>query len=279
MDYYLNEYSLRGQFSSYEEFFSFCAKNVLPVIDKIESDNDQIYKKEDYWNLPVCGETILENVLKYNKQYNHRYSRYQAVHKRLQKLVHRGPYIQSEDTIEDIRIREHFFDTNSAIETDHSNSFYQVAANIDSGRLVSFVGLNDIYSHWSLRLKIEKDNADSSVDTIDIDIKNAYDNSCWSYFKEVKKWPIIDDKYIVSVRADECDRHEPHFHVSDLDSNAMVFSIRDCSILAPDPEKKDHRREQWQRDMCARITKWYLNNMQDLKKAWNILQPEPKWRL
>lgn len=46
MDYYLNEYSLRGQFKNTDKFMESLRKSTLPVLDKIKDENESILWKK-----------------------------------------------------------------------------------------------------------------------------------------------------------------------------------------------------------------------------------------
>ena len=47
MDYYLNEYSLRGQFASVEDFFESLRNYTFPILNKIKDKNENIIWKKD----------------------------------------------------------------------------------------------------------------------------------------------------------------------------------------------------------------------------------------
>ena len=64
MDYFLNEYSLRGQFKDTDEFYDSLREYTLPVLKKIEKEKYcVIWKKDDLWNQNVCENLSMLDVL------------------------------------------------------------------------------------------------------------------------------------------------------------------------------------------------------------------------
>lgn len=52
MDYYLNEYSLRGQFASVEDFFESLRNYTFPILNKIKDKNENIiWKLMFFWKI------------------------------------------------------------------------------------------------------------------------------------------------------------------------------------------------------------------------------------
>ena len=62
-DYFLNEYSIRGQFDNINDFFEKFRKYTCPVINEIKkTEQNIIWKKETFWNLEVCNGLTIKDV-------------------------------------------------------------------------------------------------------------------------------------------------------------------------------------------------------------------------
>ncbi len=56
MEYYLNEYSIRGQFLNTDDFFQSLRSTTIPVLDKVAAeDGSVIIKKDTFWQLEICN--------------------------------------------------------------------------------------------------------------------------------------------------------------------------------------------------------------------------------
>lgn len=63
MDYYLNEYSLRGQFKNTDEFIETLRTSTLPVLKRIKDEKESIvWRKDIFWNLEICNGIIISNI-------------------------------------------------------------------------------------------------------------------------------------------------------------------------------------------------------------------------
>lgn len=63
MDYFLNEYSLRGQYKDVDEFFEKLREYTLPVLRKIEKQNGSvIWKKDIFWKSEICNGITLVKI-------------------------------------------------------------------------------------------------------------------------------------------------------------------------------------------------------------------------
>lgn len=90
MEYYLNEYSLRGQFEDTDDFFKSLREETIPVINRIEKENGSvIIKKDTFWQLEVCnGISILQLPMKKNERSGELY----ALKRRLVSLIQSQPH-------------------------------------------------------------------------------------------------------------------------------------------------------------------------------------------
>lgn len=65
MDYYLNEYSLRGQFKNIDEFIETLRTSTLPALNKIQDEKGSIlWKKDTFWELEICNGITILNIPK-----------------------------------------------------------------------------------------------------------------------------------------------------------------------------------------------------------------------
>ena len=266
MDYFLNEFSLTGQFDDLNQFYSSFRDNLSKVLKKISLDGDSvIYKTEDFWSLHVTKQVTLLDALKYKPGKNNRLASAEQIKVSLQKLICNKPYLQEREIGNDIDILEHKFDQNEIIHKQKPNSIYYVVCNDRCSRLISFK--HSSYENWILRLRIK--NAED--EEYDVDIKNIYSDTCWFYLEEIKKWPLLDNKYWIEVRAKEIDRHQPHFHVTEnrIKDRSMVFSIDNCRVLEP----KNRDLYQWEKDMKKTILGWFELHNVELRNAWELLHP------
>lgn len=63
MEYYLNEYSIRGQFVNTDDFFRSIRNKTIPVLNKVaQEDGSVIIKKDTFWQLEVCNGITLQQI-------------------------------------------------------------------------------------------------------------------------------------------------------------------------------------------------------------------------
>ena len=63
MNYFLNEYSMRGQFKDVDDFFESLRIYTLPALKKIEEQaGNLIWKKDTFWQLEICNGIILSRI-------------------------------------------------------------------------------------------------------------------------------------------------------------------------------------------------------------------------
>ena len=188
MDYYINEYSLRGQFAFVEDFFQSLREYTLPVFDKIQENKENLIWKKDVFS---------------------------ALRIKLLKIVTDEPY-WGEDELLQTEITEYQFDKMFCENFERINCFYKAIQN--EGKIVSFLHQEYIQPKLSMTVKINE------VDT-QIDIDNIYALSWWEKEPEIKTWKL-KQKYTIEIRANEFSYHPPHFHVSHNEFSA-VFRLYD----------------------------------------------------
>ena len=248
MDYYLNEYSLRGQFKDVDEFFETLRKYTLPVLKKIEEQKENvIFKKDTFWQREICnGISLIEIPGKKNE----RSVEMVLLKMELAKLISSEPFWES-GCESGIEIEEYRFDEEYRDNFEEPNCFSKALEN--EGRIVSFVHPN--YKIFKLPLVVKGIDVECSLD-------NIYDVTWWKCEPEVRTWNI-DNKYEVQVRAKEFEYHPPHFHVISNEYSA-VFRLSNGELYTSGKKK-------WTTKMIAEINEWYEKNKEELQKAWKLL--------
>ena len=107
MDYYLNEYSLRGQFASVEDFFESLRNYTFPILNKIKDKNENIiWKKDTFWQSEICKGVCLTNI---PKKRNERSSEIAQLQMQLMKIAYEEPFYGA-DSASDLKVKEYQFD-------------------------------------------------------------------------------------------------------------------------------------------------------------------------
>lgn len=250
MNYYINEYSLRGQFCDVDEFLESLRIYTIPVLKKIESNQENIiWKKDDLWNAKICNNIVLNNI---PRKKNERSNERAILLNKLIKLTYQQPYCSDQDEC-GIVVKEYKFDEEYRACFNESNCFVHGLHN--EGRIISF--LHESYRHKDLMLVIEKENKE-----IECLLDNIYSINWWDSEPKIQSW-YIDKKYKVEVRAKEFEYHPPHFHVS-YNEYAAVFTLKNGVLY------KSGKKELLQRDLND-IYNWYKHNKNELVDAWNNL--------
>ena len=252
MEYYMNEYSLRGQFSSLEEFYQSLLRYTLPVLKKIETvdkTNSLIWKNDMFWDLNVCNDIKIGEIR--NQKGRSQETQIVSLKNKLIKLVNEGPFWSELDG-DEFEVLEYKFD--KSYQTDKSfpdvNCFTKAAGH--GGVVISFS--HDEYKKKSLELMIDESNAHL--------LGNIFSIEYWDEAATIEKWKM-GNIYVVEVRAKEPANHNPHFHVTSSEYSASVNllngKINGCSTVDSGIEKM--------------IQDWYQDHAGCLKKAWNRLHP------
>lgn len=252
MEYYLNEYSIRGQFKNTDDFCQSIKSKTIPVLDQvIGEEGSVIIKKDTFWQLEVCnGMTLYQIPVRKNE----RSSELFALKMRLIKLLRSEPH-WSESSVDDINVIEYQFDKDYQERFAPQNCFTK--AIIAEGRIISFE--HPEYEHKTLKIKVK--NRDSIYDC---ELDNITNVSWWNTAPGVKTW-YIGDKYHMEVRTKEFEYHPPHFHISCGEYNA-VYRLSDGKLYKSGSKKLPPAMNKEVRDL-------YLQYREELTEAWNILHP------
>lgn len=250
MNYFLNEYSLRGQFKDVDEFFESLRNCTLPVLRKIEEHKDNvIWKKDTFWESEICNGITLYKI---PKKKNERTNEKAALQNQLIKLISQNPFWE-EMGENDLDIRAYMFDEEYKENFVEPNCFSKAIEH--EGRIVSFI--HPSYYIANLPIVVRYNGLEKEYN-----LDNIYDSTWWISEPEIKTWNI-SRKYIIQVRAREFEFHPPHFHVIYNEYEA-VFRLSDGK-----PYKLGKKKLTTQ--MIGEIQEWYKIHKQELQKAWELL--------
>lgn len=249
MDYYLNEYSLQGQFSNEDEFLKSIRENTIPVIKKIgEEDGSILYKKDTFWSLNVCEGRCLQDI-QYSKR--KRSPEIAILKQFIQKNIIAKPYCCWDNV--DYGLLYKVDGGKEQLIEEERNSF--ILAIDTEGKIVSFE--HPDYKANLLHFLLKDDEK-----CYDLEIDNIWNSSWWKLPPaKVQSW-MISAKYRVEVRSREFEHHAPHFHVLCSDY-AAVFSLKDCGILA--------KSEKLPGGMIKEVNEWFEEHKDMLRAAWVAL--------
>ncbi|RRJ24592.1 DUF4160 domain-containing protein [Lachnoanaerobaculum gingivalis] len=254
-DYFLNEYSIRGQFDNIDDFFEKFRKYTCPVINEIKkTEQNIIWKKETFWNLEVCNGLTIKDVA-YRQDRNGNNPEVVKLKLSIVQLFRDEPFYGDNDNC-DIKIEEYQFDDDFKKEYSNINCFTKALEN--EGRVVSF--FHEAFERDSLDIKVLYKNKYYNY-TLD----NIYRKEWWKNEPKVESIFIEDcsKKYKVEVRAKEFEYHPPHFHVS-FNEYAAVFKLKDGSFW------KDGKKK-WSESMKKEIKDWYDKHKDELNNKWECL--------
>lgn len=250
MDYYLNEYSLRGQFKSIEDFFESLRVYTFPILKIIQEHKENIiWKKDTFWQSEICKGVFLTQI---PIKKNERSAELTLLQMKLIKLATENPFWESNKET-DLEIKEYKFDEAYRENFEKVNCFTNAIEN--EGRVISFI--HSAYSKEQLPVIIKYDDAIKRVD-----IDNIYTSSWWKNEPEIKTWKVFD-KYLIQVRAKEFEYHPPHFHAI-FNEYAAVFKLSNGELYR-DGKKK------WSTQMIAEVQEWYQVHREELQTAWKNL--------
>ena len=250
MNYYINEYSLRGQFRDVDDFFDSLRIYTLPVLKKIESDEENIiWKKDDLWNAKICNNITLNTI---PKKKNESTPQRAILINKLIKLAYKEPHWNDKDECE-VVVKEYRFDEEYRANFQATNCFTKGL--YTEGRIVSF--LHNSYTCNNLEIIVQKD-----TNEIPCVLENIYSIHWWDSEPKIQTW-YINEKYKVEIRAKEFDYHPPHFHVSD-NEHAAVFTLKNGALY------REGKNSFLQKDLKD-IHDWYNSHKDGLLDAWNNL--------
>lgn len=245
MNYYINEYSLRGQFSDVDEFLQSLRNNTLPLLKKIEARQDSvIWKKDSLWQRDICNNITLSTIDKVRT--NERNAETTAIKKQLIKIWSKEPYWNNEKLIEGEIT--YCFDLDYQVNFDVGNCF--VKAIEGEGQIISF--LHDEYKKDELELLLIQ--GDKEITFI---LSNLYSLSCLQE-PIVKSWKI--DAYHYEIRFNEFTYHAPHFHVSTHNCQA-VYMLPSCKIHIYSGDYSSKFKKD--------VDLWVEEHKKELVEAWN----------
>lgn len=250
MNYFLNEYSLRGQYKDVDEFFKTLREYTLPVLRKIGQQSDNvIWKRDTLWQSEICNGITLTQI---PRKKNECSGEWCALKIQLIKLINVEPFWES-DCACDLEIVEYKFDEKYREYFEEPNCFSKAIES--EGRIVSFIHPSYNTAQLPLVIKYNNSNEEYLVD-------NIYKKEWWKNEPKVKRWNVMH-KYVVQVRAKEFEYHPPHFHVISNEYEA-VFRLSDGEVYRQGKRK-------WTTQMISEIQEWYKIHKSELQDAWKLL--------
>ena len=250
MNYYINEYSLRGQFSDVDSFYCSLRDYTLPALKKIESDMDNvIFKKNTLWDSEICKGINFYNI---PQKRNERSTENTLFKIKLNKLITKDPFWSENDKCT-FEVKEYRFDINYKNFFSKVNCFVKAIEN--EGRIISF--LHDSYRTDKLSILITRESK-----VFECELVNIYSDKWWNKDPEIKTWRIYN-RYIIEIRANEFDYHPPHFHVKYNEFSA-VFKLSDGRLYTSGKNKMPSK-------VIDEIGQWYEGMKEELKNSWNSL--------
>lgn len=250
MEYYLNEYSLRGQFQSLEDFYDSLRKYTLPVLNEVwKRRENTVWKKDVFWQCEICNGITVDRIPEKKNERSPEKTKMKVL---LARLCREAPFWDGL-SLPKLKIKEYCFDEEYRDRFDDVNSF--VNAVVHEGRIISF--LHPSYQICELSLVIVRDHED-----VQYSLDNVYTPDFWKTEPKVVSWRI-GSKYLIEIRANEFDYHPPHFHVT-YSEYAAVFNLKTGEMYTSGKYK-------WSSQMISEIQDWYCEHREEMLMAWDKL--------
>lgn len=247
--FYMNEYSLRGQFLTIDDFSHSMSEYTLPLLKRIQmSEGAVLFRKSTFWQAKICKDFTLES-LKGDKHVSYAVSAALKIH--LQKLLYSKPY-WDEFPSPDIEIESYEFDKDYCDNFEKDNCFLRALANGDN--IVSFC--HSAYRDDTLLLRVNRDGEST--------FEKIHNLACLEHWpKEAtdRHW-IVAGSIRVFVRIKEPDNHRPHFHVESEDYSGS-FDLYTATVLNENGSPNEKRR------ISAEIKRWHSDYATELLAAWH----------
>ena len=246
--YYINEYSLDNQFSDIPSFISSVKDHTIPLLDKIQRENDAcVFKKNDLWCRPICQGKCWHDIVYGEKE------RYPlgAFRKRLLQLLCAKPYFP-EGVVSAMKIKKLPNGvTLKGAEADNNCFSYAVFFEAD---ILSF--MHDEFPGGALTVCLEEGG--------EKEVWNLSSLENWRDSQLVYRWLLPDNGY-VEVRSRERAYHAPHFHVK--------IGEYENAYLIKNGETIHAYHSSLARDCNRIVQQWYCENKEYVECAWNDLHP------
>lgn len=257
MHFYLNEYSLNGQFSNKEEFIDTLGEVTLPLFNEIKTffkDECLIYKSQLLWKRPICNSVSLNDILNLSSKI----PQLRKFKQLLYDLCYNEPYFPDADCLKNIHY-EFPFDESEDLSS--PNCF--VLAALDESDIFSFQ--NSMYKKEELQLHI---------DGKEYVLFNIFDNKSLENYKTKYKfnsssprtrWYI--DKYRLEIRTKEHNCNKPHVHIVVEGEYDISYSLEDISILEKKPSSVSNNEYTIHIDLIS-------EHKTTLTDTWNYYHPD-----
>lgn len=250
MEYYLNEYSIRGQFRNTDDFFKSLRENTIPVFERVVRESGSvIIKKDTFWQLEICKGVSLSQI---PIRKNERSGELFALKRRLLIVIQSKPHWSAEELCETEEV-EYQFDLKHKDQFEKQNCFTK--AIVSEGAIISFEHAE--YKSDILKVIVKKNGKE-----YECGLDNITNLAWWNKARKIKTW-YIDNKFHVEVRAKEFDYHPPHFHV-ECDGYKAVYKLLDGTLYKSGNKKLPP-------PFTREIKDLYANMKDELIEAWELL--------
>ena len=256
MNFYLNEYSLDGQFEDEKAFIDSLSETTLPVFKELKElfHNDcLIYKSQSLWERPICTSLILYDVLKKSP----RIPELRKTKELLHELCNSNPFFSN---CEEIKNVQYYFNKDNVPKYDNPNCF--VLAAINEEDLFSFE--NDDYKIKDLEIEIN-----NKV----YNLQNIFNKESFEDYRTRYKfgsdspstsWKVKE--FRVEIRPKENNCNTPHVHIVSKEYD-ISYSLENGNVL--------ERKPQDATDTDAVRHRKIIQNMKDnLVDTWNYYHPD-----
>lgn len=246
--FYMNEYSLRGQFSTVDEFSKSMQEKTLPLLKKIQNTKGAVFwKKSNFWQAKICSGCTLES-LRENKHVSYAVTPLLKI--MLQKILYSKPYWDEENP-PDIVIENYEFDEEYRDVFEKDNCFLRALSHGDN--IVSF--WHSAYSENYLCFSVKREGKNV--------VEKLHNLACvahWPQNVAGRHW-MVTDNVRAFIRIKETDKHIPHFHV-ECEGYAGSFDLYTGEVLSESGNSNTRSR------ISSEIRRWQPDHLNELLAAW-----------
>lgn len=248
--YYLNEYSLRGQFANIEEFSRSMQNDTLPLLNKIKQLEGAIFLKTDFWQAKICPDCSIFD-LSHNK--TKRYAVSEALKVKISKLLCNRQYWDEEQP-PSLEIESYDFDKDYCANFDKDNCFLR--ALYSEGNIVSF--WHAAYQDNKLSLDVKRNGKVTTESLLNL--------ACEAHWpkKLIKRQWFITGEIRATIRLAEPESHTAHFHV-ECEGYAGSFELSNGNVL------EETGNVNLRRQIHTEVKRWHATHLHELMTAWRTL--------
>lgn len=255
--YYINEYSLRGQFANIEEFSRSMQNDTLPLLNKIKQLEGAIFLKTDFWQAKICPDCSIFD-LSHNK--TKRYAVSEALKVKISKLLCNRPY-WDEELPPSLEIESYDFDKDYCAKFATDNCFLRALGS--DGNIVSF--WHEAYQDNKLSLDVKRNGKLTTERLLNI--------ACEAHWPKeiIKRQWFITEGIRATIRLDEPDNHTAHFHV-ECEGYAGSFELIQGNVL------KEKGNANLRRKIHTEVKHWHATHLQELMITWQKVHGTDRYK-